>query len=138
MVIKVGDTEYEAAFNGFTPIAFSRCFHVVNDNGTKRPKDISEAVGLITESLRSVGIPAITGLLEIFYACIKTANPKFDVPFNDWVAGFPADSFDMRNGDGWATDVMHIVEDNFFPSTSDGVDTEGAGKAAAAASEKPE
>ena len=93
-------------------------------------------MGLIAESLASVGIPAITGLLEIFYACIKTATPKFDVPFNEWVAGFPADSFDMTRGDGWAADVMGIVQANFFPSTSDDVDTAPAEKAAPAASGK--
>lgn len=136
MKITVGETEYEATFNGFTPIAFSRCFHVVGDNGAKRPKDISEDVGLITESLASVGIPAITGLLEIFYACIKTATPKFDVPFNEWVASFPPDSFDMTRGDGWAADVMGIVQENFFPSTTDDVDTAPAEKPAAAAAGK--
>lgn len=136
MKITVGETEYEATFNGFTPIAFSRCFHVVGDNGVKRPKDISEDVGLITESLASVGIPAITGLLEIFYACIKTATPKFDVPFNEWVASFPPDSFDMTRGDGWAADVMGIVQENFFPSTTDDVDTAPAEKPAAAAAGK--
>ena len=47
MEIKVGDATYTAEFNGFTPIAYSRCFHVEKPNGTRRPKDITEAVGLI-------------------------------------------------------------------------------------------
>lgn len=137
MKITVGENEYEAIFNGFAPIVFSRCFSVVGENGVRRPKDISEDVGLIAESLASVGIPAITGLLEIFYACVKTASPKFDVPFNEWVAAFPPDSFDMQRSDGWAADVMGIVQANFFPATTDDMDAAPAEKAAAAAACEP-
>lgn len=136
MKITVGETEYEVDFNAWTPIAFSRCFHVVGDNGVTRPKDISEDVGLILESMKSVGIPAITGLLEIFYACIKTANPKFDVPFNKWVSSFPPGSYDMMRSDGWASDMMDIVKENFFPSAPDDVDTAPAAEPAPAASGK--
>ena len=45
MIVKIGDNEYEAICNGLTPIAYSRCFSVVNDFGVKRPKDINEADG---------------------------------------------------------------------------------------------
>lgn len=117
MVIKVGENEFEATFNAFTPIAFSRCFNVVKPNGTMRPKDINEDTGAILENLDKFGFPPIVPLLEIFYACIKTANPKFDEKFDDWVSAFPAEAFDLERADGWAHDVMQIVRDNFFPSS---------------------
>lgn len=136
MKIKVGDSEFEATFNAFTPIAFSRCFNVVNPNGTTRPKDINEDTGAILENLDKFGFPPIVPLLEIFYACIKTADPKFDEKFDDWVSSFPVDEFDLERRDGWATDVMQIVMDNFFPrAKKDAVGAAQAEKAASAASE---
>lgn len=142
MVIKIGETEYEAAFNGFTPIVFSHCFTVQKldasgkPTGIYRPKDINESVGLLADSLQPYGVPAMAPLLEILYACIKTATPKFDVPFDDWVKALPAGTFDLQKGDGWAADVIKIVEDNFFPSASDGMAAKTAKKTRAAASKK--
>lgn len=142
MVIKVGDVEFEADFNGFTPIVFSRTFTVdkLNANGeptgAKRPKDINEDVGMIVESMQACGMPAMSALLEIFYACIKTANRKFDTSFNAWAESLPAETFDLQKGDGWAADVMGIVEDNFFPSTPDDVEAPPAKKTRAAASKQ--
>lgn len=135
MLIKVGDREFEATFNAFTPIAFSRCFNVVKPNGITRPKDINEDTGAILENLEKFGFPPIVPLLEILYACIKTADPKFDEGFDAWVSSFPADGFDLGRNDGWASDVMTIVQDNFFPSAKkDAVEAETAEKAAPAAS----
>lgn len=135
MLIKVGEKEFEATFNAFTPIAFSRCFNVVKPNGTMRPKDINEDTGAILENLGKFGFPPLVPLLEIFYACIKTANPQFDEKFDEWVSSFPADGYDLERKDGWATDVMRIVMDNFFPSAAqDAVEAEEAEKASAAAS----
>lgn len=142
MVIKIGKTEYEAAFNGFTPIVFSRCFTVQKldasgkPTGIYRPKDINESVGLLADSLQSYGVPAMAPLLEILYACIKTATPKFDVPFGDWVKALPPGTFDLQKGDGWAADVIKIVEDNFFPSASDGMAAKTAKETRAAASKQ--
>ena len=76
MLIKVGEKEFEATFNAFTPIAYSRCFNEVVEGGRKRPKDIADAVSKIAGSLMTSDVPAIVPLLEIFYACIKTATPK--------------------------------------------------------------
>lgn len=136
MEIAVGNETYTATFNGFTPIAYSRCFSVRKANGTSRPKDIAEAVGLIGETVAAYGIPSIGPLLEIFYACIKTANPKFQTSFDDWVASFPTDAYDMGRDDGWAAGVMKgLVEPNFFPSTADGVEAAPAEKAKPAAAE---
>lgn len=135
MLIKVGEKEFEATFNAFTPIAFSCCFNVVKPNGTMRPKDINEDTGAILENLDKFGFPPLVPLLEIFYACIKTANPQFDEKFDEWVSSFPADGYDLERKDGWATDVMRIVMDNFFPSAAqDAVEAEEAEKASAAAS----
>lgn len=135
MVIKVGENEFEATFNAFTPIAFSRCFNVVKPNGTMRPKDINEDTGAILENLDKFGFPPLVPLLEIFYACIKTATPKFDIGFDEWVSSFPPDAYNLERRDGWASDVMRIVEDNFFPSAAkDAVEAEGAEKASPAAS----
>ena len=145
MVIKIGETEYEAAFNGFTPIIFSRCFTVQKPDASEkprkptiiyRPKDINESVGQLADSLQTYGVPAIAPLLEILYACIKTATPKFDVPFSDWVKALPAGTFDLQKGDGWAADVIKIVEDTFFPSASNGVAPKTAEKTRTAASEQ--
>lgn len=133
MVIKVGEVEYEAEFNGFTPIVFSRTFYVEKPNGQQRPKDINEDVGLIVETMQSCGMPSMSALLEIFYACIKTAKPKWSTPFNKWVKSLPQEAFDLQKGDGWAADVMDIVEVNFFPTTSDGMDTTPAEDASTAA-----
>ena len=135
MLIKVGEKEFEATFNAFTPIAFSRYFHVVNPNGTRRPKDINEAVGAILAAQNEYGFPPIAPLLEIFYACIKTATPKFDTGFDEWVSSFPPDAYNLERADGWAHDVMQIVRDNFFPSSKqDAVEAEEAEKTGAAAS----
>ena len=135
MLIKVGEKSYEATFNAFTPIAYSRCFNEVVEGGRKRPKDIADAVSKIAGSLMTSDVPAIVPLLEIFYACIKTANPKFDEKFDDWVSAFPAEAFDLERADGWAHDVMQIVRDNFFPSSKqDAVEAEEAEKTGAAAS----
>lgn len=142
MVIKVGELEFEADFNGWTPIAFSRVFKVEtldnegNPTGKFRPKDINEDVGLIVESMQACGMPAMSALLEIFYACIKTATPAFKQPFSDWVKSLPREAFDLQKGDGWAADVMGIVEDNFFPSTPDGVEAAPAKKTRATASKQ--
>lgn len=139
MVIKVGELEFEAEFNGWTPIAFSRVFKAEtldnegNPTGKFRPKDINEDVGLIVEAMQSCGMPAMSALLEIFYACIKTATPAFKQTFGDWVKSLPKEAFDLQKGDGWAADVMGIVEDNFFPSTPDGVEAAPAKKPRAAA-----
>lgn len=135
MLIKIGDKEFEATFSAFTPIAYSRCFHVENPNGTRRPKDINEAVGAILAAQMEYGFPPIAPLLEIFYACIKTASPKFDEKFDDWVSAFPDDAYDLGRDDGWASDVMEIVTDNFFPSQKDDVEAAPAEKASSAASE---
>lgn len=138
MKISNGAKEYEAVFNGFTPIAYSRCFSEKTERGTMRPKDIADAVSKIADSLITYDVPAITPLLEIFYACIKTADisreeKQLAVGFDDWVSEFPAESFDLQNGDGWATDVMHIVEENFFPKAKEHVDAETAEETGAAA-----
>lgn len=135
MLINVGEKSYEATFNAFTPIAYSRCFNEVVDGGRKRPKDIADAVSKIAGSLMTSDVPAIVPLLEIFYACIKTATPKFDIGFDEWVSSFPPDAYNLERRDGWASDVMRIVEDNFFPSAAkDEVEAEGAEKASPAAS----
>lgn len=135
MLIKVGDKEFEATFNAFTPIAYSRCFNEVVEGGRKRPKDIADAVSKIAGSLMTSDVPAIVPLLEIFYACIKTATPKFDTGFDEWVSSFPSDAYNLERKDGWASDVMRIVEDNFFPSAAkDAVEAEGAEKASPSAS----
>lgn len=136
MLIKVGEQEFEATFNAFTPVAYSRCFTVENPNGTERPKDINEAVGAVLAAQSEYGFPPIIPLLEIFYACIKTASPKFDTGFDDWVSSFPADAYDLGRSDGWASDVMKIVGDNFFPSSKKDVGTETAEEESAAAAER--
>lgn len=133
MVIDFGEgMEFEATFNGFTPIVFSRTFNVEKPNGASRPKDINEDVGMIVETMRSCGMPSMTALLEIAYACIKTAKPRWALGFDKWVKSLPAAAFDLQKGDGWAADVMGIVEENFFPSTPDGVEAAPAEAASAA------
>ncbi|EEA89615.1 hypothetical protein [Collinsella stercoris] len=135
MDIRIGEKAYKAEFNGFTPIAFSRAFKEVAENGRKRPRDIAEAVSRIADSITTYGVPAVTPLLEILYACIKTAEPTFSKTFDEWVSALPSSAFNLERKDGWATDVMRIVEDNFFPSAKDGVEAEAAEKAAAEAPE---
>lgn len=133
MVIDFGDgMEFEATFNGFTPIVFSSTFSVEKPNGATRPKDINEDVGMIVETMKSCGMPSMTALLEIAYACIKTAKPRWGLGFDKWVKSLPPAAFDLQKGDGWAADVMGIVEDNFFPSTPDGVEAAPAEAASAA------
>ena len=136
MKIKVGDREFEATFNAFTPIAYSRCFNEVVEGGRKRPKDIAEAVSKIAGSLMTSDVPAIVPLLEIFYACIKTATPKFDTGFDEWVSSFPSDAYNLERKDGWSSDVMRIVEDNFFPSAKADVEATPAEEESAAAAKR--
>lgn len=133
MVIDFGEgMEFEAVFNGFTPIVFSRSFSVENPSGATRPKDINEDVALIIETTQSCGIPPLAALLEIAYACIKTAKPRWALGFDKWVKSLPPAAFDLQKGDGWAADVMGVVKDNFFPSTPDGVEAAPAGETGAA------
>lgn len=136
MIIEVGEKKFEAVCNAFTPIAYSRCFHVENPNGARRPKDINEAVGAILAAQAEYGFPPIVPLLEIFYACIKTATPGFEEKFEEWVSGFPTDAYDLGRDDGWASDVMNIVKENFFPSAEKDVDTAPAEEESAAAAER--
>lgn len=136
MLIKVGEKEFEATFNAFTPIVYSRCFNEIVEGGRKRPKDIADAVSKIAGSLVTSEVPAIVPLLEIFYACIKTASPKFDTGFDEWVSSFPPDAYNLERRDGWASDVMHIVEDNFFPSAKKDVDAAPAEEDGPAAAER--
>lgn len=123
--IALGDETYPVACNAFTPIVFSRSFSVERDDGTKRPKDINEDVSLFADVMRTAGMPPILALVEIFYACAKTANPKLG-GFEDWLGNFPADAFDLERGDGWASDVTNIVIENFFPRATEHVETSTA------------
>lgn len=134
MEIRIGEEVYNAEFNGFTPIAFSRAFTEVTEAGRKRPRDIADAVSKIADSLTTYEVPAITPMLEILYACIKTATPTFPQTFDEWASSLPSGTFSLERKDGWAADVMRIVEDNFFPSAKDGVEAETPEKAAAEAS----
>lgn len=120
--IKVGEHTYQVACNAFTPIVYQGAFSAERADGTRRPKDIMEAVGIIANTLTAVEAPAIAPLMEIFYAFAKTANPKL-CGFREFVEGFPADAFDMTRKDGWAADVMSLIEANFFP----GAKEEGVG-----------
>lgn len=122
-LVKVGDAEHKIECNAFTPIVYSGEFKVDKPNGGKRPKDISEAIGVIAESLSYVGIPAITPLLEIFWAFEKTADRNLE-GFSEWLGKFPADAYDLTRGDGWASDVMKLVEANFFPGQSADMEAE--------------
>lgn len=131
MEIRIGEETYKAEFNGFTPIAYSRAFSDAAANGRKRPRDIADAVSKIADSLTTYDVPAITPMLEILYACIKTATPTFPQTFDEWASALPSGTFNLERKDGWAADVMRIVEDNFFPSAKDGVEAEASEKAAA-------
>lgn len=131
MEIRIGEETYKAEFNGFTPIAYSRAFSDATANGRKRPRDIADAVSKIADSLTTYDVPAITPMLEILYACIKTATPTFPQTFDEWASNLPSGTFSLERKDGWAADVMRIVEDNFFPSAKDGVEAEASEKAAA-------
>lgn len=139
MKLAFGDKEFEAVFNGFTPIVFSRNFHVDmldgdgKPTGRRRPKDINEDVDLIVETMRACGMPSMTALLEICYACIKNAKPRWSSTFKDWARSLPPEAFDLQNGEGWAADVMKIVEDNFFHSASHGVEAAPAEETSATA-----
>ena len=112
--IEVGDKTYPVACNAFTPIVFSREFTVKRADGSARPKDINEDVSMILEVQAASSMPPVVPLLEVFYACAKTANANID-PFEKWVKSFPADAYDLERADGWASDVMQIVAENFFP-----------------------
>lgn len=130
--VKVGEAEYPVACNAFTPIVFSRAFWVEKEGGDRRPKDIGEAVGAIAEVLRTYGMPPVVPLLEVFYACAKTANPKLAC-FDEWLGGFPVEAFDLQREDGWATDVMLIVQENFFPHAGEDMGAQAAEASAAGA-----
>lgn len=120
--VKVGDAVYPVACNAFTPIVFSREFYVERSNGSKRPKDINEDIVMILEVSSSSPVAPIMPLLEVFYACAKTADRKL-ASFDEWLGGFPADAFDLEREDGWASDVMGIVKENFFPHAAADVET---------------
>lgn len=108
-IIEVGGVEYPVACNAFTPIAYSREFFVERKDGSRRPKDINEAISVVLDVSAASNIPPIVPLLEIFYACAKTYNAtakeKTDLgkSFEDWVCGFPQSEFDLEREGGWAS-----------------------------------
>lgn len=128
--ITLGDSKVEIACNAFTPIAFSQSFSATRADGTHRPRDISDDIAQIVDSLTHNGFPAITPLLEVFYAMAKTADPKLE-PFEQWLGAFPAGAFDLTDGEGWAAQVMKVIQDNFFPGAKE-VASEAAEASAAA------
>lgn len=119
--ITVGGETYPVECNAFTPIVFSREFSVARADGSKRPKDINEDVSMVLEVQACSSVAPVVPLLEIFYACAKTADRKLK-QFDEWVKGFPADAYDLERSDGWATDVMGIVQENFFPNAGKNVE----------------
>lgn len=123
--INIGDVTVPVACNGFTPIVFSREFSVERADGSKRPKDINEDVTMILEVTSATHVAPIVPLLEIFYSCAKTANPKIK-PFNEFIGDFPPDAYDLECSGGWSSDVMDIVKENFFPHSKEDVATETA------------
>ena len=120
--IAVGGETHPVACNAFTPIVFSREFSVTRADGSRRPKDINEDVSMILDVTANSSVAPVVPLLEIFYACAKTANAKLK-PFDEWVKAFPADAYDLERSDGWASDVMGIVRENFFPHAGKDVET---------------
>lgn len=131
--ILIGDISVPVACNGFTPIVFSREFSVERPGGS-RPKDINEDVSMILEVNAVSRVTPIVPMLEIFYACAKTANPKIK-PFKDWIGDFPPDAYDLERSGGWSADVMDIVKENFFPHAKKDVAAETAEATDAAAAD---
>lgn len=132
--ITVGGKTYPVACNAFTPIVFSREFSVERADGSKRPKDINEDVSMILEVTSASSVAPVVPLLEIFYSCAKTANPKLK-PFEKWIGDFPPDAYDLERSGGWSADVMGIVKDNFFPHSKKNVAAETAEATDAAAAD---
>lgn len=124
-VITVGGVEHAVTCNAFTPIVYAGQFKERKPSGGYKPRDISEAIGIIADSMASVGFPAIAPLLEIFWSFEKTENRGLE-DFDAWLANFPADAFDLTKKEGWATDVMQLVEANFFPGSGEDVETSAA------------
>lgn len=79
-------------------------------------------------------VTPIVPMLEIFYACAKTANPKIK-PFKDWIGDFPPDAYDLERSGGWSADVMEIVKENFFPHAKEDMAAETAEATDAAAAD---
>ena len=123
--INIGGSTVPVACNGFTPIVFSREFSVERPDGSKRPKDINEDVSVILEVTSTFKVAPIVPLLEIFYSCAKTANPKLK-PFKEFIGDFPPDAYDLERSGGWSADVMGIVKENFFPNAKEDVAAETA------------
>ena len=129
--IAVGGETYPVACNAFTPIVFSREFSMTRADGSRRPKDINEDVAMIVDVLANSNVAPVMPLLEIFYACAKTAGAALP-PFDEWVKKFPPDAYDLERSDGWSADVMGIVRENFFPNAKKDVEA-AAGEASDAA-----
>lgn len=119
--IEVGGVAHPVACNAFTPIVFSGQFKEKKPNGGFKPRDISEALGLIADTVTSVGFPPITPLLELFWTFEKTANRDLE-NFDKWLEKFPPDAYDLTKKDGWATDVMQLVKASFFPGSAEDVE----------------
>lgn len=124
-VISVCGIEHRVTCNAFTPIVYSGQFKERKPSGGFKPRDISEALGMIADAVSSVGFPAITPLLEIFWAFEKSANRDLE-DFDKWIGKFPSDAFDLTKKDSWAADVMQLIEANYFPGSGADVVAEGA------------
>ena len=66
----------------------------------------------------------------------STAKDKTDLgkSFDDWVCSFPQSEFDLEREGGWASDVMQIIKDNYFPNAKADVEAATAEASDAAAS----
>ena len=95
---------------------------------------------MVLEVSAASNMPPIVPLLEIFYACAKTYNAtakdKTDLgkSFDDWVCSFPQSEFDLEREGGWASDVMQIIKDNYFPNAKADMEAATAEASDAAAS----
>lgn len=109
--------ELELECSAFTPIVFSESFSVEKPDGGHRPKDLTEAIAEITDRIAESGVPPMSPLLEVLYACAKSADLK--IPgFRKWLESLPDDALDLSREDGWAKEVIDLITQQFFRSSA--------------------
>lgn len=120
--ITIEGVEHRVECNAFTPFIYSENFTVERADGRMVHEDINAAIDDVTAHIREHDMPPMGKLLQLFWAFEKTAERPTDevkVPrFREWLRDLPSSVLRLDVREGWAMDILNIITENFFPSSS--------------------
>ena len=120
--IIIEGVEHRVECNAFTPFIYSENFTVERADGRMVHEDINAAIDDVTAHIREHDMPPMGKMLQLFWAFEKTAERPTDevkVPrFREWLRDLPSSVLRLDVREGWAMDILDIITENFFPSSS--------------------